>query len=75
MLLNLNLHSNLLEQFEKKAKPPKFINWQPVSEFLSQIGLDDQTINSLGTANLNIPGVRSLFNPIYFRFPNLIHMY
>ena len=43
-----------------------FINWQPVSEFLSQIGLDDQTINSLGTANLNIPGVRSLFNPIYF---------
>ena len=33
-----------------------FINWQPVAEFLSQIGLDDQTINSLGTANLNIPG-------------------
>ena len=37
-----------------------FINWQPVSEFLSQIGLDDQTINSLGTANLNIPGVRNI---------------
>ena len=36
-----------------------FINWQPVSDFLSQIGLDDQTINSLGTANLNIPGVRN----------------
>ena len=36
-----------------------FINWQPVSNFLSQIGLDDQTINSLGTANLNIPGVRN----------------
>ena len=36
-----------------------FINWQPVSNFLSQIGLDDQTINLLGTANLNIPGVRN----------------
>ena len=36
-----------------------FINWQPVSDFLSQIGLDDQTINLLGTANLNIPGVRN----------------
>ena len=48
-----------------------FINWQPVSEFLSQIGLDDQTINSLGTANLNIPGVRNLYNLNFFR-SNLI---
>ena len=52
-------------QFKTKLSD-LFINWQPVSDFLSEIGLDDQIINSLIEAGLNIPGVK------YFLFLKII---
>ena len=43
-------------QFKTKLSD-LFIDWQPVSEFLSEIGLNNDIIGSLNEANLNIPGV------------------